>query len=270
VGRLAELARPFLVVVVTDATVEAAAATMADATQAGADAFELNLPALHREPDEAVRYLLEQTRPVVYTSCRRAGFMRVYGIDDAPPWNDEERMERQLAICAHGSAALDIELDAFDEPCARGVSTAQSAVDRQRDVAGRARAAGADVIYSCHSTLALNASAIVDTVELAAERGGTLAKIVTQADDELAAVEVLRGAVEASRRAPLPATVVASGAAGRFTRVVGPAIAGGWMLCRPDSGEHVFGEQPMLRNARRVRDELSELLAPPTTERAAV
>src|SRR5688572_22532407 len=102
---LSALPHPFIVANVTDRSPEAAIATMRLARFDGADAFEVNLPALADVEPEVLRAVFAATGQPVYVSCRRADFMTVYGIprDELPAWGDEERMDRQLAALALGA-----------------------------------------------------------------------------------------------------------------------------------------------------------------------
>ena len=78
-----------------------AARAAAAAFREGADAVELNLASLRRD-DGANRAFFPGLGRPVYTTCRRAGFMAVYGPRFArlPVVADDRRMARQLALAA--------------------------------------------------------------------------------------------------------------------------------------------------------------------------
>ncbi len=125
---LTTLPRPFLVNVVTDRTPDAAVATMRSARFEGAHAHELNLPALPDADPDTMRAVIAAPGQPVYTSCRRARFMTVYGLplESVPQWGDEERMERQIAALGLGAVAIDMELDTFDPRPAPPLGSAEA------------------------------------------------------------------------------------------------------------------------------------------------
>lgn len=261
--RLSALKRPFIVCVLADRTVAATAATMARALYAGADAFELNLPLLADQPREAVRALVQRSARPIYTSCRRAGFMTIYGRGAVPEWADEERMQRQLDLLCAGSAAVDIELDAFDADCGAGISDDPNAVARQRAVAEAARTAGAEALFSCHASVALSAERVAAIAAEAVARGGDLFKLVAPARTTEDALALLAAAARLRREDAVPATIVGSGRPGRFTRLLAPVLGGGWALAQEDLFAGGFPEQPPVRETREALRILSALEAVP-------
>lgn len=257
--RLTTLERPFVVCVLTDTTVAAAAATLARALYAGADAFELNLPLLAGEDPGAVSALVQQCPRPIYTSCRRASFMTVYGRGPVPDWDDDERMRRQLELLASGTVAVDLELDAFGTDRGDGVADSKASVARQRAVADAAHAAGGEVLFSCHAHRALGPDEVVALAAEAEARGADLFKLVAAAPTTEDALELVAGAVRLRRQGALPTTIVASGRAGRFTRVVAPVLGAGWALCQEDIFAGGFAEQPPVGETRDVLRLLSAL-----------
>jgi len=250
VARLTQLPRPFVVAVVVERTAPAIAAEMQRSAYAGAHAYELNLPLVDPKDWEALRAILAGSERPVYTSCRRAAFMEVYARGAVPSWGEDERVARQLALLEEGSVALDIELDAFEPAQASGVATGEAAVKKQVETAAIAHELGKEVIFSCHATDPLSRDEIVGCVRLAEERGGDLAKVVAPARDEEQALEYLAAAAVIRRTGMLPTTVVASGAAGRITRLVAPALGRSWALCQERFSDGGFLDQPPVAEAR--------------------
>jgi 3-dehydroquinate dehydratase len=250
VARLTQLPRPFIVAIITERTSAAAAAVMRRAAHAGAHAYELNLPLVEQGHWDAMRGLVASSGRPVYTSCRRATFMEIYGRGAVPTWDDEERMARQLDLLDHGSVALDVELDAFDAEQPSGVAHGKSAVAKQIETAARARAHGKEVIFSCHAKEPLSRDEILARVRLAETRGGNLAKVVAPARDEEQAVEYLAAAAVIRREGMLPTTVIAAGDAGRLTRLVAPVLARSWALCQERVTGDGFPEQPPVAETR--------------------
>lgn len=244
--RLTDLARPFVVCVITDTTAADAESTMQGGVAAGADAFELNLPFLAREEPSLAAGLFAASRKPTYTSCRRADFMTAYGRGAVPVWDDEERMRRQLSCLELGSVAADVEMDAFDEPSQEGVSWDAAAVREQRSVAHAIDRLGGEALMSCHAGRSLSAEEIVAIGHAARERGGRLLKVVTAVVDRPQAMQALMGAVRLHDEGVIPATVIAAGMLGRFTRVAGPMLTHGWALCQQQCAEGGFRDQPLV------------------------
>ncbi|HEU5432887.1 MAG TPA: type I 3-dehydroquinate dehydratase [Thermomicrobiales bacterium] len=267
---LTELAKPFIVAVVTDREPAAALATMRLAALEGAQAMELNLPLLADADAGALHELIAAASGSVYTSCRRREFMRVYGVDPTalPAWSDDERMERQLAAVAAGSRAIDIEMDTFDPRPAPPLGTAEAAVwaaeagepaelsldpaavARQAEIARAARGAGAEAIFSCHTGRPQTIDGLLRIARLAAVRGADLVKIVspcaTSAD--------LYAVFEATRRlatcSPIPFTVIGAGPAGDLSRVVGVNFGACWAIGQLTLTPGGFHPQPLVAQLR--------------------
>ncbi|MFM9107295.1 MAG: type I 3-dehydroquinate dehydratase, partial [Chloroflexota bacterium] len=231
---LARLPRPFIVAVITDRTPEAAVSSMRAAALDGAHAFEVNLPLYPDAAPAALAPVFAATGRPAYTTCRRAAFMPVYGIApaDLPSWTDEERIDRQLAMLGAGSCAIDIEMDTFDpapppdaaasrEPGPPGELTRDpAAVRRQADAARAARAAGAEVFFSCHTGRPQTAESLIEIARLALERGADLLKIVTPCAVPAHLYAVLEASRRLAGRLPIPFTINGSGPAGDISRLI--------------------------------------------------
>ncbi len=262
---LTELNRPFIVAVATDRTVAGMLETIARAADEGADAVELNLPAISDVLSEELLEMLANAPLPVYTTCRRRQFMTVYGFDigDLPNWTDDERMERQLAALHFGSVAIDIEMDTFDPHPAPGTLAAtdlavgvgapaelscdREAIQRQREIIDEAHTAGAEVLLSCHTGRPQTAESIRAIGEAAVERGADLLKIVTPCRhaDDLAIVYGAMSAMAASL--PIPCVVIGSGNAGLESRTEGWRHGSSWIIAQRERVAGGFAEQPLVR-----------------------
>jgi hypothetical protein len=267
---LTQLPRPFIVAVVTDRDPAAALATMRLAALEGARAMELNLPLLADVDAAALGDLIAAAPGVVYTSCRRRDFMRVYGIDPAAlsEWSDDERMERQLAAVAAGARAIDVEMDTFDPRPAPPLGTPEAtawaaetgepaelsldpaAVARQSEVARAARAAGAEAIFSCHTGRPQSVDGLLRIARLAAERGADLVKIVSRC----ATSADLYAVFEATRRlagcSPIPFTLIGAGPAGDLSRIIGVNFGACWAIGQLTLTPGGFHPQPLVAQLR--------------------
>lgn len=266
---LTDLPRPFIVCVLTDRAPDATIATMRLARLDGADAYELNLPLLAGAAPETLRAILAAVDRPTYTSCRRAGFMRVYGVapESLPAWDDAERMQRQIDALALGSAALDMEMDTFDPNPAPPLGAPsegeapgepleltydRAAVDAQREVIAAARRAAGQAVLSCHTGRPQPADSLIRIANVAAERGADLVKIVSpcpRLEDLLALLEAT-GRLRASLGVPF--TLVGAGACGSPSRTVGATLGSGWVLAQQTLAPGGFHEQPLVAQAREI------------------
>lgn len=266
--RLSELPRPYIVAVSTDRDLESAAATIAMAARQGAHAVELNLPALRDASNDDLRSLIADAPILVYTSCRRAPFMKVYGIDPdtLPFWNDAERMERQLDAVAAGSCAIDMELDTFDPHPAPALGTPEAArfaqktgpaaeltldpraVARQRAIVDRAHQAGAEVILSCHTGRPQTGTELAAIAGYAVERGGDLIKIVTPCRDREDLRNVLRTTSWLADSMPIPFVLVGAGPEGVPSRLKGPRFGSAWYITQTERKPGGFPDQPLIQD----------------------
>lgn len=271
---LLALDRPFVVGVVTDRSVAAAELSVASASRDGADAVELNLPAIGTLSADELG-VLAGLGPVVYTSCRRAAFMAVYGLDPSmcPRRSEQQRMEDQIALLGLGSRAIDMELDTFDpSPApvlgsqgavamagAHGepfeMSRDNSAVAKQQEVVARTKALGGEVIASCHTGRRQTADQLVAIVETAAARGADLVKVVTSSLDAGDVDQIYEA--HARLRSGVPFALIGTGPAGDVTRRPGPRSSSSWYLGRPSVSSYPFAGQPPVSELDRDRRPLT-------------
>lgn len=210
---------------------EDASATIQEAAEQGAHAVELNLPAISDITNGELQALIDKSPIPIYTTCRRAPFMTVYGfaLETLPAWSDDKRMEQQLAAIHTGSVAIDIEMDTFDPHPAPPLGTPDSlafaatpgsaaelshnrvALSRQREVIAEAHTAGAEVILSCHTGRPQSTEQLVQVAHDAAARGGDLLKIVTPCRHSKDLVALLDATARIQDTLPIPFIMVGAG-----------------------------------------------------------
>jgi 3-dehydroquinate dehydratase len=264
---LTTLPRPFIVAVATDRSVESTLATIRQAANQGAHAIELNLPAISDATDHELKQMLGESPIPVYTSCRRAPFMGVYGFRDGevPVWADEERMERQLAALHFGSRAIDMEMDTFDPHPAPPIGSAEAspfasepgepaeltddpvAIACQREIINEAHTAGAEVILSCHTARPQSVEQLLAIGKRAVERGGDLLKIVTPCRNAADLLALLQATVEMKQCLRIPFILVGGGQAGLISRSIGVNFGSSWIIAQVERTPDGFPDQPLVR-----------------------
>jgi 3-dehydroquinate dehydratase len=263
---LTALPRPFIVAVATDRSVDSTLDTILRAAEQGAHAVELNLPAIADANDDELQRMLAEAPVPVYTSCRRAPFMGVYGFreGDVPIWSDDERMERQLAALHFGSCGLDMEMDTFDPHPAPPMGSPEAhtftesdgdpaeltddpaAIARQREIIDEAHLAGAEAILSCHTGRPQSVEQLLAIARRAVERGGDLLKIVTPCRDSADLLAVLQATVELDRCLSIPFILVGAGEAGLISRSIGVNFGSSWVIAQVERTPDGFPDQPLV------------------------
>jgi hypothetical protein len=267
---LTQLPRPFIVAVITDADADTVIAEMRAALFDGADAFELNLPALARSRATDIAAIIRSVDRPVYISCRRADFMTVYGIarDRLPDWDDETRMDRQLAAIEHGAVAIDMEMDTFDphpappltseaaasEAAHEGkpfeISHDPGAIARQREVIERAHGLGAEVILSCHTGRPQRVDQLLAIGREAIARGADLLKIVSPCRHLADLLTLLEATAAMRAELTIPFTLVGAGRAGEISRTIGVNFGSSWALGQRSFTPGGFHPQPLVAHLR--------------------
>jgi 3-dehydroquinate dehydratase len=251
--RLRDLPWPFVICVVYDDEIDAAAQTIRAAERDGADAFELNLPRLGYPRAERLAPIFAATDRPVFTSCRRAPFTDVYGPCAHRPREmpDEERMTLQLDALACGSAGIDMELDTFD-PHPAEVTEDPDAVARQRAVIKQVHALGREVMMSCHAARVLPPEEAIRIGRLIAGRGADLAKIVgvSRGIDDMP--ELLRANLSLGAAMPVPFTLMSVGGEARLGRFLAPLFGSAWAFGQARRG--AFAPMPLVLELRAVFD----------------
>ena len=239
----------------------------------GANAYEVNLPALGDYSDDDLKVIFGAAKHPVYTTCRRADFMAVYGIDPAtlPHWDEESRMERQLAALTLGSVGIDMEMDTFDPHPAPAIGSPAfvsfaasigspaelthdtSAIAKQQEIIERVHAAGGEVILSCHTGRPQSTTGLIEIAEIAAGRGANRVKVVSPClnlEDLfalLAAISHLKAHLE------IPVMLLGAGDYGALSRLIGANLGSGWMLAQQDYVPGGFHGQPLVSVSREIR-----------------
>jgi len=251
---LVRLSRPFVVAVVVERSIAAAARATAASLRAGADAVELNLAAL-THADQPQRPFFRRFAPPVYTSCRRAAFMRVYGRRFArlPARSEETRMDLQLEAVRRGAAGVDIEADTF-APSASGWTRDRGAVRRQREVIAAAHRRGATVICSWHPPHKLTFAEALRAVRTLAERGADFVKIVERTRNVPEALDSAAISRRLRDRLPVPFVMLPLGPGAETVRPLMTAFGAAYLLARPPVGSNRLPAQPLVARARQLVD----------------
>jgi hypothetical protein len=248
--RLADVPRPFVVGVVVERDAAAARRAALAAFRDGAGAVELNLASLVKDERLPRRFFAGLPGPV-YTSCRRAPFMRVYGAKFAriPVRGEETRMDLQLAALAAGSAGLDLEADTF-APSPDEWTRDRRALRRQAEVVTGAHRAGKAVIYSWHPGRKLGWTEALRAVNALRARGADFVKLVERVRNIDEALDSVRLSLRLRDRCDFPFVFLPLGLGAEQVRPYMTAFGAAYLLARPPIGSNRLPAQPPVARAR--------------------
>lgn len=231
-ARLSNLPRPFLVSVITEREPEQIRAALEASRQEGAATAELNLAQIAAADLETVGGIASSCGMPVYTACRSAQFMRVYGFDSGlDALTDTARMERQLAMLGP-CCAVDVELEGPTEAI------------------GRVHAMGFEVIVSRHTETMLTAAETLALAQGMEASGADLVKIILRysAPDERAAL--WRASMLLQQKLRVPFTLLAMGPGGMFLRWMACHLGSSYTFVRPPGAAHYYAGHPPLDQMR--------------------
>lgn len=241
---------PFVVGVVVEKEGSAAESSLQNASVEGADCAELNLASL---PVISSKWF-NRSMPV-YTTCRRAAFMRIYGekFRHLPELSDEERMEKQRDAFYSGSAGLDIEADTFD-PDPEEWTENREAVARQKALAREARDIGASVIFSWHPPRKLCLKEAETAIGSLMDRGADFVKIVEQVRTREEALDSLFISARLWEKGFTRFIFYGLGESAISFRLLTCSFGSAYLLARPKVGGNQIAIQPEVWRARALLD----------------
>lgn len=236
--------RPLLTVMVSQNTVQADKAIIANALNGGADAFCLQLE--HLRPEERTTEKLKDLfaacggRPIYITAYRE-------GLDD------EGCVELMLRALDAGATLIDVMGDLY-HPEPTQMTFDEQAVAKQKGLIDLIHARGGEVLMSAHFRDFIDADTVMKYAFAQQERGADIVKMVSFAHNEEQMMTNLELARRMKHELKSQYLFLNSGNCGRLLRHIGPALGVCMYLCQERYNEP--GLQPLLRSAREIRDAL--------------
>lgn len=265
--RLSKLPKPFICTVIAEANIKATLTCIENAEHE-TDAFEVNLTPLDVH---VISDIFGSTRKPCIATNRRTKFMRVYGFDNLPKLSENARQERLIKALDSGAAAVDFELDMFDEQPHKlvpgsirerefakrkgakptEISYDRRAVERQTKLAHEVKSIGGEVVISCHSQTRADRATILRIANLMQQRGANLGKIVVVTNDDQDLIRMWKCGLDLRREISIPFNLMNSGELMVLGRILSVIFGSSWLYCRPKSVRS-FSGQPTADQARRV------------------
>lgn len=215
----------------------------------GAEAFGMQLckmkpeyrkPEIYRElfnrPDGLPTYVTN------YRHCKNAGK------------SDELLANELLELAECGATLCDVMGDYFDA-CVGELTMNEEAVEKQMKLIERLHKAGAEVLMSSHICKFTPAERVLEVAFEHKRRGADICKIVTGADNMAQQLENLRIIHLLKESLDIPFLFLTGGES-YISRRLGGALGNCMSLCVYEQDEFSTKAQPLLRDAKLLRDTL--------------
>ncbi len=247
--------KPLLVSMMTEQTPEACILNIRQSIYDGAGAFALHLEVLERQYHniETLRRIFAYTAgmPVLTIHYRNKGRKEV---------TDEELASMQFVALEAGSSMCDIMGDIFD-PSPMELSMKPGIIDKQKSLIEKIHSAGGEVLMSSHTWMAMNAEQTVQHAKELESRGADMVKIAMCAHNEDELLDTFIATAWLKRELKVPFLHICMGQYGKLHRVIAPAIGSYMVLCVQYYSNAGSKEQPLLRAAKAVYDNMDPNIA---------
>lgn len=259
------LPKPFIVTVVTDPDPDSCIATIRNAEYDGSQAFDIHFRAL--EP----QYHNENDLERLIKSTYRPVMMINYRSDNA--WHrdisEEERAEEQLMGIRCGAAAVDLQGDIFD-PSPMEITRKPEMIDKQKKLIDKVHALGGEVIMSSHTWVHMSTEQVVEHLKELESRGADMVKVAAAVNSEEELIEAFQTTMTLKRELKVPFIHICMGQYGKMHRFVGPMLGSSLIFCVQSYTPKGHKEQPLVRAAKAVFDNLDWHVAATETNRGVL
>lgn len=241
--------KPLLCTMLRAATPEEFIKDIADSISKGAEGFCLLLQTLKKE------YRTEENIKRIFAACKGLPIYATssYRTEESAGLSDEELAEYLLLCGRCGATLLDVMGDMF---CAekRELTYNEEAVRKQKELIDKIHAMGCEVLMSSHIHEFIDEKTVVEFALEQQSRGADIIKIVNfcNSDEELmvnlSCINTLKHTLDK------PFLYLANGTHCTLIRNIGAHLGSCMYLCQPYYKEGFAYEQPLLENARQIRD----------------
>lgn len=215
----------------------------------GVEGFCLLLQTLEREyrNEKDLKRIFNACKglPIYVTSSYRSGASQ--GL------TDDELAEYLLLCCKCGATLMDVMGDMYC-PEKRELTYNEDAIKKQKALIDKIHEMGGEVLMSSHIHEFIDEKTVVEYALAQQSRGADIIKIVNfcNNDDELmvnlSCINTLKHTLDK------PFLYLANGSHCTLIRTIGAHLGSCMYLCQPYYKENGVYEQPLLENARQIRD----------------
>lgn len=242
---------PQLVSTIYGKSPEACIQQMIASNAEGADGFciDMGLLPLEDHNEETLRQIFDtaEGKPIYTYHYRRA---------DRPQLTDEDLMESQLLFLRSGATLCDIMGDVFDKGAPQELTRNAEAVRRQKEYIDKVHALGGEVLMSTHVQHYITPEQVLEQALEIESRGVDVVKIVVRVTTKEQAEEAFRATSMLRHALKTPFLHLSMGELSGPHRILTPMFGSCMTLCVPYRTPLAVPEQPLLRKARAVYDNI--------------
>ena len=243
--------RPLLCCMIQDRTPQEMIATIANGLQGGAEAFGIQLESLRRE------YRDEQTIREIFAACQdKPIYFTSYRGGESKGMTDEQCVELLLLGAQCGGTLADIMGDLYCRTRGSEMTTDPTAIARQKELIRQLHQMGCEVLMSAHFAAYYDESAVIGFAKEQQSRGADVVKMVNHANDEDQQLESLGVCTRLKRSISAKYLYLVGGTHCRMLRFVGERLGNCMTLCVDRHHPYSAKQQPTLRAAKAVRDNM--------------
>lgn len=242
------LTRPRLASMIQEPTAADAIARIRNSAYDGAEVIALHLEFLgkefHNHKDLRTIFAYAGGRPLYTMNYRNV---------NRPGVSDEELVAGQLIAAEAGASMVDVMGDIFD-PSPMQLSRNPDAIDRQKRMVDQFHERDCEVMFSSHTWAFMTAEETLEHCDMLIRRGADMVKIAMCAFKEEQMDEVYRTTIMMKRELKVPFLHVCMGQYGKVHRMISPFLGSSLALCMQQYIPVCNKEQPILRAAKAVFD----------------
>ena len=216
----------------------------------GAEAYGIQMCEMERQyrNEKDLRYIFSRcgNKPIYVTNYRQR---------ESEGMTDEELMEEEMLALRCGANLIDVMGDTFC-PDPLGITFDPDAAAKQKEVIARIHENGGEVLMSTHTWRYMEPDRVVEIAKAQEERGADIAKIVTCSNTEEELLTNFGTMARLKRELNIPFLFLTNGAHSKLSRIVGPYFGSCMVLCMYSYENHTSREQPLLRSAKLVMDNI--------------
>ena len=240
------LSQPRLASMIQEPTAADAITRIRNSAYDGAEIIALHLEFLgkefHNHKDLRTIFAYAGSRPVYTMNYRNV---------NRPGVSDEELVAGQLIAAEAGASMVDVMGDIFD-PSPLQLTMNPAAIDKQKSMIDQFHERDCEVMFSSHTWTFMTAEETLEHCKALIDRGADMVKIAMCAFKEEQMEEVYRTTLMMKRELKVPFLHVCMGQYGKVHRMISPFLGSSLALCMQQYIPVCNKEQPILRAAKTV------------------
>ncbi len=247
-GKFLKKDEPTLVTMIQAHTKERVLELIKQGIEGGTEAFGLQIEQLeHQYRDEKNLkeiFAAMDGKPCYVTNYR-------FGLNEGK--TDDELAEELLHIVKCGGVLVDIMGDYFCEESEQ-LTQNPEAIRKQMELIEKIHALGGEVLISSHTLHYMSKERVFYFMNEHKRRGADISKIVTASDTPEESLWNIDISNDLGKEKTISTLFLSIGDCCRKHRMLGPILSGGMFLCVVEHDELATGNQPLLKDAKKILD----------------